>query len=90
MSKKPKANKLCNLLTTLADQMALRRLPETNKKATDVSSTKRTLKLVMKWLVYAWKLYISSLVYTILLMSQYSRIESYCSLTKNFQLAVLN
>ena len=47
MSTKPKANKLCNLLTTLADQMALRRLPETNKKATDVSSTKRTLKLVM-------------------------------------------
>ena len=60
-------------------QMALQQLPEIGKKAIAVSSTKRNSKLVMKLLVYA------ILSFT----SQYLRIESYCSLTKNVQF-VLN
>lgn len=50
------------------------------KEAIDFSSIKRNLKLVMTWLVYV------ILPFT----SQYLRIEFYCSLTKNFDLVVLN
>ena len=60
--------------------MAFRCLPGTSKKANDVSSTKLNFKLVMKWLVYA----------ILSFPLQCLRIESYASLTKNFQLVVLN
>ena len=45
------------------------------KKSIDVSSVKRNLKLLMKWLVYA----------ILSFASQYFWIESDCSLTKNFE-----
>ena len=73
-------NELKTLCFTFHKTTLFNDFVELVKKVIYVSSTKRNLKLLIKWLAYA------ILSFT----PQYLRTESYGSPTKNFELVVLN